>query len=110
MFKAKIKRKVKELININTEKGSVTLFVLIAMIFFLVILGYQYINVKNKEIIQEKELIKIQESYEKDKDEIQRIYEEKAVTIVVSLQPNGRNLLYANRREGFDKNSDNCNK
>ena len=109
MFKAKIKRKVKELININTEKGSVTLFVLIAMIFFLVILGYQYINVKNKEIIQEKELIKIQESYEKDKDEIQRIYEEKTGTIVVSLHPNGRNLLYANRREGFNKNSDNCN-
>ena len=45
------------------EKGSVTLFVLIAMIFFLVIIFTWFASVKNKLIEQEKEIKIIQNEY-----------------------------------------------
>ena len=49
--------------KLKREKGSVTLFVLIAMIFFLVVLFTWYSSAKNKLIEQEKEIKIIQNEY-----------------------------------------------
>ena len=47
----------------NNEKGSIVLYVIIAMIFFLIIVFNIYINVKNKFYAQEAEINKIILSY-----------------------------------------------
>ena len=40
----------------NKEKGSITLFVLIGIIFILIILGVIYFSRQNKSMAQEKEI------------------------------------------------------
>ena len=44
----------------NKEKGSITLFVLIGIIFILIILGVIYFSRQNKSIAQEKEIRQIE--------------------------------------------------
>ena len=55
---------------IKSEKGSVTLFVLIAVLFFSVIL----LTVYNKNIsrlqTQDRDILKIQEAYQKDANQV----------------------------------------
>ncbi len=64
-FKSKI---VKE------QKGSITLFVLISIMFFVVVLVGLYANSNNKIQKQQRELEKIQKSY--NKININELYEE----------------------------------
>ncbi len=54
----KLKLKIKE------EKGSITLFVLTSIIFFVVVLVGLYVNSSYKIQKQQKEIQKIQNSYE----------------------------------------------
>jgi len=50
--------------KIKKEKGSVTLFVLVSMLFFMFVLVGMYVNTSNKVAKQEREVNKIQQSYE----------------------------------------------
>lgn len=61
----KFKRKYKN------EKGSVTLFVLIAMLFFILIVYVVYQGTRNDLLAQNREVKKIQQDYEKSTNEIE---------------------------------------
>lgn len=56
----KFKSKIKE------QKGSITLFVLVSIMFFIVVLVGVYINSSYKIQEQEREIEKVQKSYEKE--------------------------------------------
>lgn len=60
--------------RIKQEKGSITLYVLISMMFFLMVILGIYVNSSNKIQKQEKEIEKIQKEYEKE--DINDLYEE----------------------------------
>lgn len=64
--------------NKRNEKGSVTLFVLVAMLFFIIVVISVYSNIKNKELVQAKNLEKIKYEYEKytDMEAMDNKYEE----------------------------------
>ena len=64
----KIKSKIKE------QKGSITIFVVISMIFFTIVVMALYVNSSYKVQAQQKEIEKIQKTYEKE--DINQIYEE----------------------------------
>ena len=59
-----MKENNKIIYKLKNQKGSVTLFVLIAMIFFLIILVSLFANTKTKIIEQEKQIAIIQKEYE----------------------------------------------
>ncbi len=48
----------------KNQRGSITLYVLLSMLFFLIVTGASYISIKNKETIQEREISRIKQSYE----------------------------------------------
>ena len=56
--------KIKIINKLKNQQGSVTLFVLIVMIFFLIILVSLFANTKTKIIEQEKQIAIIQKEYE----------------------------------------------
>ena len=64
----KLKSKIKE------QKGSITLFVLMSMLFFVIVVVAVYVNTNYKAQAQQRELEKIQQTYEKD--DINEIYQE----------------------------------
>ena len=64
--------------NIKNNKGSVTLYVLLAFLFFLSITIGTYVSVRNREIKQDEEIASIQKRYEQqsiDLTEIKRSVE-----------------------------------
>ena len=63
----------KGILNFKNQKGSVTLFVLIAVLFFAFILTTFYNRNMKKLEAQDRDLSKIQNVYDKDAD---RIYEQ----------------------------------
>lgn len=63
----------KKLVN---QKGSITLFVLLAMIFFIVIILNMTMNVANKKQSQILEYDKIKQEYEKNINNIDQVYNE----------------------------------
>ena len=63
----------KKLVN---QKGSITLFVLLAMIFFIVIILNMTMNVANKKQSQISEYDKIKQEYEKNINNIYQVYNE----------------------------------
>lgn len=67
----KFKSKIKE------QKGSITLFVLISIMFFVIVLVGLYVNSSYKVQKQQKEIEKIQKNYEKENidDLYNRTYE-----------------------------------
>ncbi len=60
----------------NKEKGSITLFVLIGIIFILIILGVIYFSRQNKSIAQEKEIRQIEKSYNVNTNDLSEEYNE----------------------------------
>lgn len=59
----------------NKDRGSITLYVLISMLFFLIVVVGIYINVSNMKQKQEKEVKQIQERY-KQEQKLDTIYEQ----------------------------------
>lgn len=57
--------------NHKNEKGSVTLFVLIAMLFFILIVYVVYQSTRDDLLAQNREVKKIQQDYEKSSNEIE---------------------------------------
>ena len=62
--------------NKNIEQGSITLFTLISIIFFLIIGIGIYINVSNNEVAQVSEIEKIKSEYQINKEQMDEKYEE----------------------------------
>lgn len=62
----KLKSKIKE------QKGSITLFVIMSMLFFTIVVVAIYVNTSYKAQAQEREVKKIQQTYQKD--DINEIY------------------------------------
>ena len=60
----------------NKEKGSITLFVLIGIIFILIILGVIYFSRQNKSIAQEEEIRQIEKSYNVNTNDLSEEYNE----------------------------------
>lgn len=60
----------------NKEKGSITLFVLIGIIFILIILGVIYFSRQNKSMAQEKEIRQIEKSYNVNTNDLSEEYNE----------------------------------
>ena len=58
------------MMNLKSQKGSVTLFVLIAVLFFSVILLGMYNSNMNKLQTQDRDIVRIKQSYEVDANEI----------------------------------------
>ena len=52
--------------NVRNENGSITLYVLIAVLFLVIIISINYSMTANKKIAQDKEFNKIKEEYEKE--------------------------------------------
>ena len=64
----KLKKRIRE------QKGAITLFVLTSMIFFTIVVAALYVNTNYKAQAQQREIEKIQQTYEKD--DINEIYQE----------------------------------
>ena len=60
---------------LEKEKGSITIFVITAMLMFIIIAFAIFFNISNKNISQEAEIEKIQEEYGEDINNINEIYE-----------------------------------
>ena len=58
------------MMNLKSQKGSVTLFVLIAVLFFSVILLGMYNSNMNKLQTQDKDIVRIKQSYEVDANKV----------------------------------------
>ena len=58
----------------KNEKGSITLFVLLAMLFFTAVLLTAYIKSSNTAITQEEDILRIKESYEQGLNNIDEVY------------------------------------
>ena len=58
----------------SNEKGSITLFVILSMITFLIVVGGVYMNSSNKVRQQDSQIRKIQQQYEKE--DANDLYEE----------------------------------
>ena len=56
----KLKSKIKE------QKGSITLFVLMSILFFVIVVVAVYVNTNYKSQAQQRELEKIPQTYQKD--------------------------------------------
>ena len=65
----------------NKEKGSITLFMIISIIFFIIISISVYINICNKSAIQVAEISKIKSKYQATQEQMdeETIYEENLV-------------------------------
>ena len=64
-----MKKRVKE------EVGSITLFVLISFIFFLIVCIFIYLNINNKKISQTEEIKQIEKNYESTNEVLEEKYE-----------------------------------
>ena len=60
--------------TIKSQKGSITMYVLVSMIFFIVVILQIYIYTSNNLQKQEEQIVKIQKEYEKQ--DINELYEE----------------------------------
>jgi uncharacterized protein YpmB len=60
--------------KIKEEKGSITLFVLVSMLFFVIILSGIYMLSSSNEQAEIGETTRIKEIYEKDIDKIDDVY------------------------------------
>ena len=71
-----MEKQMKTLSKNKHEKGSITLFVLIAVLFFIISAIGIMMNVKNNKLAQEREIHKIQESYQISNQDAEQIYQE----------------------------------
>ena len=86
----------KKICNKKNEKGAITLFVLLACLFFVFILTGTYISNLNRLQVQEQEVRQIQENYEKDIDRVDEIYENLSKSMKVTLSQNPPNGTWTN--------------
>ncbi len=95
--------------KIFSEKGSVTLFVLIAIIFFLIASLNIYSSNKNKIVEQSKEIQAIEENYNKDIENMDEIYDnlvngDLKTVFIKQSSINSPNKIYYNLSEWTNEN------
>ena len=61
--------------RIKEEVGSISLFVLISFIFFLIVCIFIYLNINNKKISQTEEIKQIEKNYESTNEVLEEKYE-----------------------------------
>ena len=71
---------------LNTENASITLFVLLAILFFMIVIFSLFVSSSNKERSQISEIDKIKQEYEESVENIDQIYQN-------TLNENSTNLL-----------------
>ncbi len=81
--------------RLKSEKGAITLFVLLSILFFLIVVFSVFINSNNKRQSQTAEIDKIKSEYEKEIDIIDDIYDEVVSEELIQID--------------FDKNGDTYN-
>ena len=62
------------MINLKSQKGSITLFVLVSCLFFVATVVCIQMNVSSKQIAVEREYMQIKSNYEKDLTNMNEIY------------------------------------
>jgi hypothetical protein len=62
-------------INVKSENGAVTLFVLTAMMFLMIVLLSIYASVSNKSRVQKSEINKIEQTYNVTEADMQNEYD-----------------------------------
>ena len=60
----------------SKETGAITLFVLLAMLFFLIVIFSMFMSSSNKYLSQTSEIDKIKEEYDQSVNNIDQIYNE----------------------------------
>ena len=92
----------------NKEKGAITLFVLLAMLFFLIVIFSVFIASSNRQQSQTSEIDKIQEEYEQSVDNIDQIYTETIINNLPNLLKIGDyvNYSYDTVSDGYSLLSD----
>ena len=75
LFMNKLREKTMGFKNKN-EVGSITLFVLIVILFFIIVLMEVYAGLKTKKTSQSKETDKMQEEYNVSGEDVERVYED----------------------------------
>ena len=60
----------------SKETGAITLFVLLAILFFLIVIFSMFMSSSNKYLSQTSEIDKIKEEYEQSVNNIDQIYNE----------------------------------
>ena len=81
-----IMEKLKKLRN---KKGSISLFVLLSLLFFLVLVTSVSTSRKNKEIIINQQYIRVKENYEREIGTEEQIYARKEKRFILEIDPNG---------------------
>ena len=61
---------------LKKESGAITLFVLLTMLFFLIVIFSMFMSSSNKYLSQTSEIDKIKEEYEQSVNNIDQIYNE----------------------------------
>ena len=87
-----MKRKL--IYNKKEEKGAITLFVLLACLFFVFILSGVYISNLNKMQVQEQEIKQIQDNYARELNRIDEIYDEISKNVRTNLSQNPENSTW----------------
>lgn len=77
-------------INLKKNNGSVTLFVLIAMLFFLIVSFFIYASSNNRKVSQMRELEQLKKNYEQTDEQLEEeYYEIKNKEDLIEFTPNG---------------------
>lgn len=89
---------------LKKENGSITLFILLAILFFLIVIFSVFIASSNKEQSQTSEIDKIKQEYEEDVNNIDQIYDETLTENLFSLLKIGDyvNYTYNSVTEGYN--------
>ncbi len=89
---------------LGKEKGAITLFLLLAMLFFLIVLFSLFISTGNKSLSQTSEVDKIKDEYKKSVDNIDQIYNETLIENLSNILQLGDyvNYTYDEKTEGYD--------
>ena len=81
---------------LKNEKGSITLFVLLAILFFVIIVFGLFISSSNKNVIQSSELDKIKEEYQESINNINQIYNDTVSKVEKPASGEGNNFDMSN--------------
>ena len=92
---------MKKKINVRNKRGSISLFVLLSILFFLVVVTSVATNAKNKEAKLNSEIVQVKAIYEKDIGNEKSIYAEK----IKNLQNSSNVHLTVNPNKGTWRNS-----
>ena len=92
-----IHKEFKKFNQVKSERGSITVFVLAAMLFLLMVVLITYVGISNKKQVQIAQIDKIKEEYESSLKDIDDIYkqEEGKYKVDITVSENGGDYFVA---------------